>query len=144
MASFWFCSKYLYLKYFQFTQIQHSFTIFAEPLLCTRQYGPGARKWIRQSSHTQEIQSRVLWWLSGKESTCQHRRCRLSPWSRKMLHVAKQLSPCTLEPRNCKILSPCAATTEACAPWSSCPTTREATTMRSPHTATRVASTCHN
>ena len=24
------------------------------------------------------------WWLSGKESTCQCRRCRFSPWSRKI------------------------------------------------------------
>ena len=24
------------------------------------------------------------WWLSGKESDCQHRRCRFYPWVRKI------------------------------------------------------------
>ena len=24
------------------------------------------------------------WWLSGKESACQHRRCEFSPWVRKI------------------------------------------------------------
>ena len=39
------------------------------------------------------------WWLSGKESTCQCRRHRLDPRSRKIPHASEQLSPCTtIEP----------------------------------------------
>ena len=32
-------------------------------------------------------------WLRGKESTCQCRKRRLDPWSRKTPHTAEQLSP---------------------------------------------------
>ena len=39
--------------------------------------------------------SRLPWWLSGKESACQCKRPRFDPWSRKIPHVAEQLSPCT-------------------------------------------------
>ena len=35
------------------------------------------------------------WWLSGKESACQYRRHGFDPWSWKIPHAAKQLSPCT-------------------------------------------------
>ena len=35
------------------------------------------------------------WWLSGKESTCQCRRHRFNPWSRKISHAVMQLSPST-------------------------------------------------
>ena len=34
----------------------------------------------------------LLWWLSGKESTCQHRRQGFDLWSRKTPHAAEQLS----------------------------------------------------
>ena len=34
------------------------------------------------------------WWLSGKESTCQCRKHKFDPWSRKTPHAAEQLSPC--------------------------------------------------
>ena len=39
-------------------------------------------------------------WLSGKESTCQCRRHRFDPWSRKIPHSTEQLSLCitTIEP----------------------------------------------
>ena len=39
-------------------------------------------------------------WLSGKESTCQCRRQRFYPWSRKILLSVEQLRPCstTAEP----------------------------------------------
>ena len=42
----------------------------------------------------------LSWWLSGKESAGQCRRHGFDPWSRKILHVAEQLSPCptTIEP----------------------------------------------
>ena len=33
------------------------------------------------------------WWLSGKEPTCQCRRHRFVPWSRKIPHAAEQQSP---------------------------------------------------
>ena len=32
------------------------------------------------------------WWLRGKESACQHRGCRFSPWSWKIPHTMEQLS----------------------------------------------------
>ena len=41
------------------------------------------------------------WWLSGKESACQYRRCGFDPRSRKIPHVKEQLNPCTttVEPK---------------------------------------------
>ena len=63
-------------------------------------------------------------WFSGKESTCQCRRCVFNPWSRKIPQAAEQLSQCT-------------TTTEALTPWSPCSATGEATTTRSPHTTAR-------
>ena len=52
------------------------------------------------------------WWLSGKESACQCRRCRFDPWSRKTPQAAGQLSQrtTTIDP---VLLSPGATTTEA-------------------------------
>ena len=41
------------------------------------------------------------WWLSGKESTCQSRRCRFDPWSEKIAHAAEQLSPSTTTTKAC-------------------------------------------
>ena len=35
----------------------------------------------------------LLWWLSGKEFTCQCRRHVFDPWSRKILHATEQLKP---------------------------------------------------
>ena len=35
------------------------------------------------------------WWLSGKDSACQCRRHKFSPWSGKILYSSEQLSPCT-------------------------------------------------
>ena len=26
----------------------------------------------------------LLWWLSGKEPTCQHKRCSFDPWAKKI------------------------------------------------------------
>ena len=34
------------------------------------------------------------WWLSGKESTCQCRRHRFNPWSRKIPRTMEHLRPC--------------------------------------------------
>ena len=39
--------------------------------------------------------SGLPWWLSGKESACQCRRYQFDPWSGKIPHATKQLSPCT-------------------------------------------------
>ncbi|XP_060996717.1 uncharacterized protein LOC133055585 [Dama dama] len=58
-------------------------------------------------------------WLSGKESTLQCNGHRFNPWSGKIPHASKQLSPR-------------ATTTEARGLWSPCSTTREATATRSP------------
>ena len=54
---------------------------------------------------------RLPQWLSGKESACECRRYGFSPWSRKILHAAEQLSlyARTIEP---VLQSPCAATIE--------------------------------
>ena len=35
-------------------------------------------------SHGVLSTNELLWWLSNKESTCQCRRCRFYPWSRKI------------------------------------------------------------
>ena len=35
------------------------------------------------------------WWLSGWRSTCQCRRHRFNPWSRKIPQASEQLNPCT-------------------------------------------------
>ena len=37
----------------------------------------------------------LSWWLSGKESACQSRRCGFDPWSRKISHALEQLSLCS-------------------------------------------------
>ena len=83
------------------------------------------------------------WWLSGKESACQCKRCGFDPWPGQIPRATEQLSPCptSTEPRP---RSPETATTEptclnfwsshACSP---CSGTR-GTTMRGPHTVTRV------
>ena len=81
------------------------------------------------------------WWLSGKESTCQCRRCGFNPWSRRDSdpHASDQLSlwATTIEP---VLQSPRAATTEARAPGSLCSTIREATAMGSLCITTREQS----
>ena len=86
---------------------------------------------------------RIPWWLSGKESTCQCRRQRFDPWSRKISHTVEQLSLCatTTEP---VFQSLGAATTKARMPQSLCSSTREVTEMRSLHTAPREQSGFHN
>ena len=52
------------------------------------------------------------WWLNGKETACQCRGHRFSPWSGKIPHASEQLSPCatSIEP---PFQSPETATTEA-------------------------------
>ena len=55
----------------------------------------------------QEPHFGLAWCLSGKESSCQHRRHGLDPWTRKTSHATEQLSRCAttpetaLEPRSC-------------------------------------------
>ena len=41
------------------------------------------RTWLRDWTTVQET-SRLPWWLSGKESACQCRRCEFNPWVRKI------------------------------------------------------------
>ena len=40
------------------------------------------------------------WWLGGKESTCQRRRCEFDLWTREIPNAAERLSLCavTTEP----------------------------------------------
>ena len=38
------------------------------------------------------LEEGLPWWLSGKESTCQCRRHRFNPWSRKISHAVEQLN----------------------------------------------------
>ena len=78
-------------------------------------------------------------WLSGKESACQCKRLRFDPWSKKILHAAKQVSLCattctirqrfttTIEPR---LYSLRITATELHTPETLCSTTREATAMK--------------
>ena len=40
------------------------------------------------------VSAGLPWWLSGKESACQYKRCRFNPWSEKIPHAKEQLSPC--------------------------------------------------
>ena len=65
-------------------------------------------------------------WLRIHLSIC--RGHVFEPWSGKISHAAKQLSPCstTTEPACCNYRSPSA--------YSPCSAAREATAMRSPHT----------
>ena len=50
----------------------------------------------------QKQTQRLSWWLSGKESACQYRRCGFDPWSRKIPPAVEQLRPCTttIDPKN--------------------------------------------
>ena len=71
------------------------------------------------------------WWLSGWRSTCQCRRHRFNPWSRKIPHALEQLNPCTT---TCEpvLKGLWAATTEPVCHnyWS--PSTRETTAIKKP------------
>ena len=81
----------------------------------------GYSQWGRKESDTTERPhfhfsfSKCLlglpWWLSGKESACQCRRCMFNPGSRKIPHATEQLSPraTTTEP---VLQSPGAAATQ--------------------------------
>ena len=57
--------------------------------------------------------SGLPWWFSDKESTCQCRRHRFSPWSGKIPDAAEQLSQCAtntepvLQSPGPAVLSPC-------------------------------------
>ena len=98
-------------------------------------------------------QPRLPWWLRGKESTCQCKRCRFDPWSgmpcsitchgapKPMCH---RYSACALECRSHHDWVHIATTTEPTnyntkthMPQIPCSITREATTIRSLCTTTR-------
>ena len=76
------------------------------------------------------------WGLSGKESTCQGRRCGFDPWSGKMPHATHSSYACEPQP-----LSLCSGAQEpqllSHVPYSLCPAAREATARRSPCPAMR-------
>ena len=40
------------------------------------------------------FRTRLLWWLTGQESACRCKSCRLDPCSGKIPHAMEQLSPC--------------------------------------------------
>ena len=92
----------------------------------------------------------LLLWLSGKESTSQHKKYGFSSWPGGW-HAVEQLSLCltTIEP---VLWSPGAATTEAHTPWNLGSATRKATTVRSlqsqlessPHLLQLEKSPCSN
>ena len=92
-------------------------------------------KWVKSWSH-----GGLLWWLSGRESTCQYSRNQFDPWSRTNPHASEQLSCCAtaIEPvfYSLQLLSPHAAMTEAWSEQSLCFTNGEGTPMRSLCTAT--------
>ena len=76
------------------------------------------------------------WWLSGKEFTCQSRRHRFNPRSRKIPHIMEQLSSRATSMSLCsgaqklQLLSPRAPRAEAGGSQNLCSATREATAMR--------------
>ena len=82
------------------------------------------------------------WWYSSQESTCQCRVHRFNSWSRKVLHAARQLSPCATS-TEAHILEPVsdnywARTLQLPKPTCQLASgTREATTLRSLHTSTK-------
>ena len=43
-----------------------------------------------------ELKLGLPWWLGGKESTCQCRKCGVDPWSGKIPHAAQRLSLCAV------------------------------------------------
>ena len=71
-------------------------------------------QYIKQILRQKRKNWRFIWWLSGKESASQCRRCRFYPWSRKIPHAGEQLrSYATLLSLCCRALkcnfwSPCA------------------------------------
>ena len=67
--------------------------------------------------------SGIPWWLSGKEFTCQWRRCRVNPRCRKIPHTAEQLRWCIMT------IEPCSIAWEL-QHWATCPATAEVTAMR--------------
>ena len=73
----------------------------------------------------------ILWWLSGKESTCQPRRLRFDPWSGKIPHAAEQLSPqvTAIEPM---LYSLRPTTTEACVPRACAPQQKKPSQQKKP------------
>ena len=56
---------------------------------------PRKAKKFHQDEEVQNVKRGLPCLFSGYESTCQCRGPRFSPWSRKIPHVAGQLSPCT-------------------------------------------------
>lgn len=56
---------------------------------------PRRAKKFHQDEEVQNVKRGLPCQFSGYESTCQCRGPRFSPWSRKIPHVAGQLSPCT-------------------------------------------------
>ena len=102
-------------------------------------------QWSKPKQHSPRVNSVALglpWWLSGKESTCQHRRCGFDPWSWKIhpwineAHVPHLLTLCS-GAQELQLLSPCVAITKARMPQSPCSTMREAIARRSPYTAAK-------
>ena len=58
----------------------------------------------------------LLWWFGGKEATCQRKKHKFHPWSKKVPHASEQLSPwatATEWAEEPQLLSPCATTPEA-------------------------------
>ena len=121
-------------------------TSLADPFLAfTATQVPACLPWRGNPLYhlvTSRISLGVPRWLSGKESSCQRRRHRFHPWSRKIPHAVTKPRrhnywACALEPRSHNCSSPHSTTTEAHMPWRPCSATREATWMRSLHTTIR-------
>ena len=70
----------------------------AEAFCTTRKQGSAHKP--RGWGHIKRPQEGLHWWLSGKESACQCRRCRFYPWSRKIPRGTEHQSLCaiTIEP----------------------------------------------
>ena len=93
---------------------------------CKRQVGMAGELSLA-SIWTYSIKMPLVW--GAKESACQHKRCRLDPWSREIPHASKQLSrgTATTEPLSHHFRSPHTRTY----------TLRLLTAMRSPRTSVK-------
>ena len=63
---------------------------------------------VKVSGMRKHRQVGLPWWSSGQEFACQCKRHKSYPWSRKIPHATRQLSPCatTAEPMGCSHWNP--------------------------------------
>ena len=98
----------------QVSQLQADSSL-SEPQGKPKDTGVGSLSLLQRIFPTQESNwgllhcRQILYQLSyeGSPSTCQCRKQRFSPWSRKIPRAVEQLNLCALEPWSCNYLKPC-------------------------------------